>query len=123
MSEYLFGSGSLYAVPKIDLAGAGVAVPTPVPFGALQDVSLDISFGQKELYGQKQFPLAVVAPEAEYVKEFPAPPALKVLAVRLRLVPLTATLKSWVNAYLTELMFVSAELFPKVTSDCSRSTA
>ena len=32
---------------------------TPVPFGALQDVSMDISSSKKELYGQRQFPLAV----------------------------------------------------------------
>jgi hypothetical protein len=29
------------------------------PFGALQDVSVDISFNLKELYGQDQFPLTI----------------------------------------------------------------
>jgi hypothetical protein len=28
-------------------------------FGALQDVSVDISFNLKELYGQNQFPLTI----------------------------------------------------------------
>jgi hypothetical protein len=37
----------------------GVATPTPVRFGALQEVSVDISFTTKELYGQYQYPLAI----------------------------------------------------------------
>lgn len=59
MPVYEFGSGVLWAVPTITLAGVAVTTPTPVPFGALQDVSLDFSFSKKELYGQYQFPLAV----------------------------------------------------------------
>lgn len=59
MPVYEFGSGTLWAVPTITLAGAAVTTPTPVPFGALQDVSVDISFSAKELFGQYQFPLAV----------------------------------------------------------------
>lgn len=53
MAQYLFGSGVLYGV-RTDVAGA-----TPVQFGALQEVQVDISFQTKELYGQSQFPLAV----------------------------------------------------------------
>jgi hypothetical protein len=49
---YKFGTGSLIAVPS----GTN---PTPVEFGALQDVSIDVQFTNKELYGQSQFPLAV----------------------------------------------------------------
>jgi hypothetical protein len=37
----------------------GVATPTPVRFGALQDVSVDISFTTKQLFGQYQYPLAI----------------------------------------------------------------
>ena len=59
MSVYEFGSGNLWAIPTISLAGALVTVPTPIPFGALQDVSVDMSFNIKELHGQFQFPLAV----------------------------------------------------------------
>jgi hypothetical protein len=56
---YEFGSGSLWAVPTITLAGAAVTYPTPVPFGGLQDVSIDMSFTMKELFGQYVFPIAV----------------------------------------------------------------
>jgi len=45
--------------PTIDITGAVIANPTPVPFGALQDISLDFSWTMKELYGQYQMPLAV----------------------------------------------------------------
>ena len=50
--QYAFGSGSLYAIPS----GAN---PTPVQFGALQDVNVDFNFAVKELRGQFQFPLAI----------------------------------------------------------------
>jgi hypothetical protein len=56
---YEFGSGSLWAIPTITLAGVAVTNPTPVPFGALQDVTVDMSWTMKELFGQYQFPLAV----------------------------------------------------------------
>jgi hypothetical protein len=51
-----FGSGTLWGFP----ASGNVATnPTPMKFGTLQDVSLDISADVKQLYGQKQFPEAV----------------------------------------------------------------
>ena len=52
MSQYGFGSGSLFGIPSI-------ANPTPVQFGGLQDVSVDFSFSAKELRGQYQFPIAI----------------------------------------------------------------
>jgi len=53
---FQFGSGSLWGFP----AGGNTAPnATPMKFGTLQDVSLDISGDLKELYGQKQFPEAV----------------------------------------------------------------
>ena len=55
---YEFGSGSLWVIPTITLAGAAVTIPTPVPFGALQDISVDMSWTMKELFGQYQFALA-----------------------------------------------------------------
>lgn len=62
MAQYEFGSGTLWAVPTISLAGLDItANPTPVPFGALQDVSIDMSGSVKELFGLKRFPLAVAA--------------------------------------------------------------
>jgi hypothetical protein len=51
-----FGAGTLWGFP----AGGNTATnPTPMKFGTLQDVSLDISGDVKQLYGQKQFPEAV----------------------------------------------------------------
>src|SRR5471030_2309275 len=41
------------------LWGFPAANPTPIKFGTLQDVSLDISGDVKQLYGKKQFPEAV----------------------------------------------------------------
>ena len=52
MPQYAFGSGSLWGIDS----GAN---PTPPRFGALQDVSVDISLSSKELHGSYQFPLAV----------------------------------------------------------------
>ena len=54
-----FGSGVVWGIPTINLAGNNVVNPTPVPFGALQDVSVDFAFSVKELYGQYQFPIDV----------------------------------------------------------------
>lgn len=51
-----FGSGILYATPS----GANA---TPVQFGALQDISADLSRTIKSLYGQNQQPLAIGAGE------------------------------------------------------------
>lgn len=51
--EYFFGSGSLYG------RQTGVSNPTPVRFGGVQDVTIDITFTTKQLFGQYQFPLAV----------------------------------------------------------------
>jgi hypothetical protein len=51
-----FGSGTLWGFP---VGGNTAANPTPIKFGTLQDVSLDISGDVKQLYGQKQFPEAV----------------------------------------------------------------
>jgi hypothetical protein len=49
----------MWAIPMINLAGNNIATPTPIPFGAMQEVSLDFSFGVKELYGMSQFPIDV----------------------------------------------------------------
>ena len=55
--QYGFGSGSLWAVPTYTLAGVAITVPDPVPFGGLQEGSVEFSGSIKELYGQYQFPL------------------------------------------------------------------
>ena len=54
-----FGSGDLYAVPKIDATGAAIVNPTPVQFATLQEVSVDYSGDIKELYGEGGFPVDV----------------------------------------------------------------
>jgi hypothetical protein len=51
MSQYVFGTGQLYAAP----VGGGA----PLRFGALQDVSVDFSGDTKMLYGQYQYALDV----------------------------------------------------------------
>lgn len=49
MTQYVFGTGQLFATP----VGGGA----PLRFGALQDVTIDLSADIKELYGQYQFAL------------------------------------------------------------------
>jgi hypothetical protein len=56
---FVFGSGALMATPLFDATGAAIVNPTPIEFGTLQDVSLDVSFDTKMLYGNLQFPVAV----------------------------------------------------------------
>lgn len=55
MAQYSFGSGILHAKPLTDANGLAIATPTPLEFGVLQDVSVDISFDIKELYGRQKF--------------------------------------------------------------------
>lgn len=59
MSQFVFGSGILWGTPTTDAAGNAIANPTPVQFGTLQEVSLDVNFENKTLHGQNQFPVAV----------------------------------------------------------------
>ena len=53
-----FGTGILTAIPQLDAAGAVIANGTPVQFGTMQEVTGDLSFEEKLLYGAKQFPIA-----------------------------------------------------------------
>lgn len=53
VAQYEFGSGILYGRSNQSNN------PTPVRFGALQDVSIDFSFTSKPLYGSNQYPIAV----------------------------------------------------------------
>jgi hypothetical protein len=57
MTQYVFGTGQLFAMP----VGGGA----PLRFGALQDVSLDISADVKELHGQYGFALDVARGKAK----------------------------------------------------------
>lgn len=65
MATYGFGAGALWGTPLSDANGAAIANPTPVLFGTLQDVSVDISGDVKELYGQNQFAEAVARGKAK----------------------------------------------------------
>jgi len=57
--QFNFGSGVFYGTPLQDAYGNSIANPTPIKLGILQDVSIDLSFDTKMLYGQSQFPVAV----------------------------------------------------------------
>ena len=50
MTNSNFGVGLLFTVPT-------TANPTPVQFGALQDINIDFSFDEKQLFGSFQFAL------------------------------------------------------------------
>lgn len=58
--QFEFGTGTFYAAPQ-----TGAPSLTPVPFGTSQDVTLDISFTTKQLFGQLQFPAAIGRGEAK----------------------------------------------------------
>lgn len=51
--QFSFGSGALYGIP------ASGADRTPVRFGALQGVNIDLSFTQAEIHDMGQFPTAI----------------------------------------------------------------
>lgn len=59
MAQYTFGSGVLVGTPLTDAFGAAISNPTPIQFGVLQNVSIDLSFDVKQLFGQFQFPVAI----------------------------------------------------------------
>lgn len=61
MAQYLFGSGAAWGTPLADAAGNPIAanIATPQQFMVLQEISLDVSFENKMLHGQNQFPVAV----------------------------------------------------------------
>jgi hypothetical protein len=60
-----FGSGVLWAIPTLDLAGEVIVNPTPVPFGILQDVGIDFSKTLKELHGQYEYPVEIAGGTAK----------------------------------------------------------
>ncbi|OVE46691.1 hypothetical protein [Chromobacterium violaceum] len=59
MAQYGFGSGMLWATPQTDALGNAIANPTPIMVGVMQEGSVEISFENKTLHGQNQFPVAV----------------------------------------------------------------
>jgi hypothetical protein len=59
MTQYVFGSGSMYVTPLQDSSGTAIANPTPMKLMELQEGSFDFSASAKKLYGQNSFPAAV----------------------------------------------------------------
>lgn len=49
--QAVFGAGLLWGTPTADASGNPISNGTPVLFGTLQDVSVDISYDMKELHG------------------------------------------------------------------------
>lgn len=54
MIDY-FGAGVLFATPLFDASGTAIAIPSPVQFGIVQDITIDDSAEIKELFGDKQY--------------------------------------------------------------------
>ena len=51
---YAFANGAAWATPLTDASGAAIANPTPVHFGILQDISVEMSRDAKPLYGTRR---------------------------------------------------------------------
>lgn len=59
MAVDYFGAGVLFATPTFDATGSAIALPSPVQFGIVQDISIEDSADMKELYGDKQYPVDI----------------------------------------------------------------
>jgi hypothetical protein len=59
MAQYGFGAGIVWAAATTDAYGNPLTSPTPTRLGVLQDVSIDVHFDTKMLYGSNQFPVAI----------------------------------------------------------------
>lgn len=66
MSQFAFGTGSLWGTATQDSSGNIIANPTPVKFGELQDVGLDMSRDLKMLHGQNAMPVAVAGGKQKF---------------------------------------------------------
>lgn len=56
---HTFGAGSLVGTPTYDALGGAIAIPSPIQFGILQDVTVDEEFENKMLHGAYAFPVDV----------------------------------------------------------------
>lgn len=59
MAQFVFGAGVMWGTPLTDASGNTIANPTPIQFGTMQEVGVDVSFETKMLHGTNQFPVAV----------------------------------------------------------------
>lgn len=55
MGQHVFGAGVGWATPQTLGDGSVIATPTPLMFGVMQEISLDVSFELKQLHGQNAF--------------------------------------------------------------------
>lgn len=56
---FAFGSGLMWGTALQDASGATIAQPTPINFGTMQSSEIEFKFELKELFGDKQFAVAV----------------------------------------------------------------
>ena len=66
MSQYAFGTGSLWGAATQDAQGNAIANPTPIKFGELQDISADFGRDLKMLYGQNAMPVSVAGGKMKF---------------------------------------------------------
>ena len=59
MSQFAFGTGSLWGTQTQDANGNIIANLTPIKFGEVQDIGIDMSRDVKLLHGQLMMPVAV----------------------------------------------------------------
>lgn len=66
MAQYGFGTGSMWGTATQDASGNTIANPTPLKFGELQDIGMDISRDLKMLHGQMALPVAVAGGKMKF---------------------------------------------------------
>lgn len=104
-----FGTGILYGIATQDATGAAVSNATPVQFGTLQDISTDMSFEEKLLYGAYQFPIAVGRGKGKFsFKAKTASVSGLILSDLFFGLPSAAGIKAAVNNYAASVPGVSA---------------
>lgn len=59
MTQRIFGAGTMYAIGLTTANGVAIANPTPVEFGTLQDLQIDIKDDVKTLFGKFRDAVAV----------------------------------------------------------------
>lgn len=59
MAQFDFGSGLMIGTPLTHIDGTTVTAPSPVEFGIMQDVALDVDMPIRELHGTFMFPVAL----------------------------------------------------------------
>lgn len=63
---YQFSTGAMWGTATQDSAGNTIANPSPVKFGELQDVGIDVARDLKPLHGQNALPVAVAGGKMKF---------------------------------------------------------